>query len=274
MPQVRSMASFIRFVFAIVVAGVTVNLAIVLVANVRSSHRQARQYRQDVGRFKDLIGDIGGHVRRADLIVESQRLDGHDHPLETRLLVRQYRATGTSQNAPLPVVRVTIPGNQLQATGLMLEFDNLFAPENPDYEVLRNTQLAFFGMFCGADEPAPSSPGAPDTRFTFLPRFQVPDLIRLDPLAGRPSTFESGLWQYLWNALPEPPRDAKFPWVSVQPGAGVKGTWLKPATIAVRRSHTYTAYVSSDGIITLGEDEPGMTDLMDVMEREAKNLPN
>jgi hypothetical protein len=267
------MASFVRFVFTIVVVGMTVNLAVVLAANIRSGRRQTRQYRRDVVRLKDLIGNIGGHVRRADIVVESQRLDGRDNALESTLLVRQYRATGTSQNDPLPVVRITIPGNQLQASGLMLEFDNLFAADNPDYEILRNTQLVFFGRFCGADEHAPTSPAAADSRFTFLPRYQVPELIRLDPQVGRPSTFETGLWQYLWNALPEPPRDAKFPWVSAKPGLGVKGTWLQPATIAVRRTHTYTAFVSVDGIITLSSDELGMTDLMDVMEREGKTLP-
>jgi hypothetical protein len=267
------MASFVRFVFTIVVVGMTVNLAVVLVANARSEHLQNLQYERDVERFKELIGNVNDQLRRADIIVESQRLDGRDNALDSTLLVRQYRAWGTSQKDPLPLVRITIPGNQLQASGLMLEFDAHFAKETPEYGLLRKTQLVFFGRFCAANENASTQPHGADTPFTLLPRYQVPQLIRLDPLAAQPSTFETGLWQYLWNMLSEPPPDAKLPWVSAKSDLGLKATWLKPATIAVQRKHTYTAYISTDGVITLGQDVWGTTDLMDVMEREGKRLP-
>ena len=263
------MTSFVRFVFTIVIVGMAVNLAVVLVANARSERRQNRQYQADKARFKDLIATIGGHVRRADIIVESQRLDGHDQALESTLLVRQYRATGASQKDPLPVARITIPGDLLEATGLLLEFDSRFAPGHEDYEMLRNAQLVLFGAFRGADEPAATQPSAAEGSFSFLLRGRVPELIRLEPFDPQPSAFESGLWQYLWQALPEP-------WDAAKPGPGLKVTWLKTEkaiAVTVRDNHTYTAYASTDGTLTLKPDQPGMADLRGEMEREGKRLP-
>ncbi len=100
----------------------------------------------------------------------------------------------------------------------------------------------------------------------------MPALVRISPLASQPSQFESRLWQYLWTILPDPPRDVKYPWVWTKGGSGLKATWLKPATITVRRRHTYTAYISADGAITLGEDQPGITGLFDAMWAEGEKL--
>jgi hypothetical protein len=243
-------------------------------ANVQSQHNQTLQYQHDSAAFKVKISEIEGHVRRADIIVESQQLDGHDKALESRLLIRQYAATGTSQEEPLPVVSVVIPGDQLQAGGVMLEFDHMFAPETEDYAPLRNKQLLFFSRFGGVEDKrirseALSGGGVPFTSFS---RDEVPALVRINPQSEHPSQFESQLWQYLWTILPDPPRDAKYPWVWTKSGSGLKATWLKPATITVQRRHTYTAYVSADGIITLGEDQPGISGLFDAMWAEGEKL--
>jgi hypothetical protein len=265
------MKSFVHFIFAILVVGMVVNLTIVLLANVESQRKQAQKYRDDTVAFKVKISEIEGHVRRADIIVESQQMDGHDNALETRLLVRQYAATGSSQEQPLPVASIAIRGDQLQAGGVMLEFDHMFAPENEDYAPLRNKQLLFFGRFGGVENKDARNE-APEEPFTLFPRDQVPALIRVRPLSVQPSQFESRLWQYLWTVLPDPPRDAKYPWVWAKGGSGVKATWLKPATITVRRRHTYTAYISADGVISLGEDQPGIYDLFDAMLTEGEKL--
>ena len=138
--------------------------------------------------------------------------------------------------------------------------------------MLRDTQWVFFGMFCGAAEEAPAAPGAADERFTFLPRSQVPELVRLNPEASQASYFEQKLWEYLWGILPEVPRNVKYPWVSADPAHGLKATWLKPAAITVRPAHTYTAYVSISGTITLEEDVPGKSGLLDEMVKEGAKL--
>jgi hypothetical protein len=275
------MSSFVRFIFTIVIVGMAVNLAVVLVANVRSERRQKAQYQRDAGLFHEMVEDVAGHVRRADIIVESQRLDARDTALESTLLVRQYRSRGTSQKDPLPVVRITIPGNKLQVTGLLLEFDSLFAGDRPEYEVLRNKQFVLFGTFGGADETAATRPGAAGESYSFVVRDQVPELLRLHPQAPQPSVFESGLWRRLWEVIPVVPRDARPPLAASRPDLGVKATWLEPVTIYVRRTLTYTAYISTSmrpdgqtsGELTLGQDLPGMSDLMRVMEEEGKRLP-
>jgi hypothetical protein len=265
------MSSFIRFVFAILVVGMVVNLTIVLLANVQSQRNQALQYQQDAAAFKAEVSEIEGHVRRADIIVESQQMDGHDNALESRLLIRQYASTGSSQEEPLPVTSLVIAGDQLQAGAVMLEFDHMFAPENQDYAPLRNRQLLFFGRFSSVADNRVKGEAA-DEPFTLFPRNEVPALVRIHPLAAQPSLFENQLWQYLWAILPDPPRDAKYPWIWGKGGSGVKATWLKPATITVRRRHTYTAYVSADGAVTLGEDQPGIFGLFDAMWAEGEKL--
>jgi hypothetical protein len=265
------MAPFVRFIFTIVIVGMVVNLAIVLLANIQSQRNQVVQYHQETAAFKARITEIEGHVRRADIIVEAQQVDGHDKALDSRLLIRQYASTGTSQEEPLPVVSVVIPGDQLQASGVMLEFDHMFALENDDYAPLRNKQFLLFGRFGGVEDQRAKSE-ASDEPFSFFPRDEVPALVRINPLTIQPSHFESRLWQYLWTLLPDPPRDAKYPWVSAKGGTGLKATWLKPATITVSRRHTYTAYISADGIITLGEDQPGITGLFDAMWAEGEKL--
>jgi hypothetical protein len=266
------MSSFVRFVFVILIVGMVVNLAIVLAANVQSQRHQTRQYQREIAEFKTHLTGIAGHVRRADIVVESQRIDAYGNTLESTLLVRQYASTGTSQENPLPVVRIVIPGDQLQAGGVVLEFDHLFAPESDEFAMLRNTQLPLFSRFCGATEtPAADQP---DERFTFFQRDQVPELVRLQPRIIQAGLFESRLWQYLWTLLPDPPRDAKYPWVSARPGSGLRATWLKPATITVtiRDRHTYTAYISADGAVTLDADQPGMTGLLKMMMDEGQML--
>jgi hypothetical protein len=266
------MAAFVRFVFTIMIVGMAVNLAIVLLANARSQRRQDREYTRQKEALGRLAGEISGHGRRADAVVEAQNVNSLNHAVETTLLVRQYRSTGTSQSRPLPVVRIVIPGDQLQAGGLMLEFGRMFALDAEEYASLRDTQWVFFGMFCGASEEAPAAPGVADERFTFLRRDEVPELVRLDPEVPQASYFERKLWAYLWGLMPEMPRNAKYPWVPADPGRGLKATWLKPATITVRPAHTYTAYVSLAGIITLEEDVPGKSGLLDEMVKEGAKL--
>jgi len=265
------MAAFVRFVFTVMIVGMAVNLAIVLLANAQSQRRQDQQYTRQAGDFRTLVEEIEGHVRRADAVVEAQRVDARNQVVETTLLVRQYHSTGTAQSRPLPVVRIVIPGDQLQAGGLMLEFDRMFALDMDEYAMLRDRQLVFFGRFCGAGEEAPTAPGAVDERFTFMPRDQVPELVRLDPEAPQASYFERKLWEYLWGLAPDMPRNATYPWVSGSAGHGLKATWLEPATIKVRPTHTYTAYVSPSGI-TLAEDDVGKAGLLDEMMKEGERL--
>jgi hypothetical protein len=276
------MAAFVRFVFTILIVGSAVNLAIVLLANSQSQRNQDRAYRENADRFTKVVGQIDGRLRRADIVVESQRVDARNHVLESTLLIRQYHAAGSGQNEPLPVVRIVIPEDQLKATGLLLDFvperrrqaegmpaesDAAFARA---YPMLNEAQIMLFDLFCGAKETAPAAgSGVSDARFTYLDRTRVPELVRLDPRAPQASLYEVKLWQGIWNQVLELPRGAALPWVSKK--GNLMATWTKPAVITVRRDHTYTAYMTAEGI-TLNEDEPGISDLMGIMLEEGRRL--
>lgn len=341
------MAAFVRFVFTIMIVGIAVNLLVVLAANSRSQHTRAVQYEAQAQQFTKLAGSVDRHVRRADIIVESQRVDARGNALESTLLLRQYRDVGTGQEQPLPVVRIVIPGDRLQAGGLHLKFGSDFAGDGGEYQMLANKDIVLFGLFCGADETAPTNPSVTDERFTFLVRDKVPPLLQLtgensriesaaralrgglslaaeadltrdmlgrlsesdlranaaalgiDPKISQqqmvesvygllhrlsfppqPSYFEMKLWQYLWSQLPEVPTEATLPWdfelfrpedVQHKLPSLLKATWCKPATITVRRVHTYSAFIDSNGI-SLSEDEPGIVGLLDNMLKEGEML--
>ena len=179
------MAAFVRFVFTIMIVGVAVNLAVVLAANSRSQHTRAVQYESQSQQFTKLVGSVDRHVRRADIIVESQRVDARNNVQESTLLLRQYRDVGTGQDHPLPVVRIIISGDMLQAGGLHLKFGSDFVGAGGEYQMLANKDIVLFGLFCGADETAPTNPNMTDERFTFLVRDKVPQLLQLTGVNSR-----------------------------------------------------------------------------------------
>ena len=43
----------------------------------------------------------------------------------------------TEDLKPLPIVRVKVPGNRILVDGLLLQFDSLFAKDNPNLQVFR-----------------------------------------------------------------------------------------------------------------------------------------
>src|SRR4051812_34969919 len=100
-PKVRHM-SFVRFLFTIIIAGVVVNLAIVLMANNWSHNRQVRQFDRQKQQAIEMFTLAEGRVRRLDMVVESQNV-APDHVIASTLLVRQYQSIATDQGKPLPV---------------------------------------------------------------------------------------------------------------------------------------------------------------------------
>jgi hypothetical protein len=269
---------FVRFVFAILLAGMLVNLGIVLLANSASHHRQVRQTEDEKRRLADMLGQVDGHVRRLDLAVESQHVRADDSVTESTVLVRQYRSVGTDQSQPLPVKRLVIPGDRIQVTGLMLEFASAAPAEEQEYSFFRNRTLLYFSLVCGADQHAPDQ-SQPDERFTFTPSGVPPQLSRLDPLAVRPTYFESRAWEHLWQHIRMPQPGTSLPWSFDVTSAGgddgamkwLKVTWTKPAARTLRRSHTYTAFISAGGEVTLDEDKlPCIPNLLNIMLEEAQ----
>ena len=168
------MNPFVRFVFTVIAAGMFVNLLIVLTANAHSSQKQAADMAHEKTSFGEILENVDQRLRRADMVVESQEVDARGVAVKSTLLVRQYAATGSEQSRPFPVQRLTVPGNKVAIDGLVLKFDDSFAPDFPDLQILRGRTLAYFYRVYGEGESAPDK--GPDTRFTFISQWQAPVL--------------------------------------------------------------------------------------------------
>lgn len=262
------MNPFVRFVFTVLVAGMGMNLLIVLTANAHSARKLSADMAREKAAFADLLDNVDMRLRRADIVVESQQVDARGVAIKSTLLVRQYAATGSDQSHPFPVERVEIAGNKVAVDGLVLKFDDSFAPDTPALEILRGKTLAYFFRVYGEGEQAPAK--GPDTRFSFLQQWQAPVLTRLDPRDPRPSYYEQKLWPYVWGIVKDPPATGDGGWQQTHHGIDI--LWTAPAIHAVTLEHTYSAYISPmDGTISIEEDSPSnMPGLLDAMLEEGK----
>ncbi len=270
------MNPFIRFIFCILAAGIAVNLSVIFVANAQSQRRQLLQDQQNQADLGKLLINLDKSLRRADVVVESQQVDYGRNALETTLLVRQYHSTGADQSDgadqsnPIPVQRVTINGDRLAVYGVMLDFNDRFADDAPEFRILRGKQFAYFSYLCGADEKP--IPNQPDNRFTFMPQWETPGLTRLDISTLHPTIYEVRLWKYVWNRIPD--EQHPLPWSSNWKN-DLNVTFMKPAIIAVRLGHTYTAWVNcNDDADRLSWKEDDVSDiprLTDTMANQMKH---
>jgi hypothetical protein len=168
------MTSFVRFIFAVLIAGILLNLAIVGLANVNSERRRTAELKAEREAFSGLLARLDGRLRRADIGVEWQTLDAGDRVVESSLLVRQYYLTGADDLRPLPIVRVKVPGSRILVDGVLLEFDSLFTSNNANLELFRGKRLAYFNHIYVEDQ-------RPSDQFAFLTELEVPPLTRLHP---------------------------------------------------------------------------------------------
>jgi hypothetical protein len=169
------MTTFLRFIFAVLAAGTLLNLTIVTLANVTSERHRTAELKAERDEFAGLLDRVDRRLRRADIGVEWQTLDASDVVVESSLLVRQYYLSAADEMKPLPIVRVKVPGSRILVTGLLLEFDSLFAPDNTNLHVFRGKRLAYFDRVYVEGQPA-------DQQFSFLTDLQAPELTRLHPV--------------------------------------------------------------------------------------------
>jgi hypothetical protein len=271
------MNSFLRFILVVLAAGIAVNLSVVFLANAQSQHRQLLEDEDNRRDLAKLLNDFDQSLRRADVAVESQRITHDNTILQSTLLVRQYHATGSEESGVTLVHRITIDGDRLAIYGTLLQFNEFFAEDAPEFQILRKKRLAYFSYLCGEDEKP--IPNQPDERFTLMPQWETPDLTRLDILKRHPSIYEVRLWRYVWNQIPD--EQHPLPWSSNWKN-GVNATFMKPSVIAVHLGHTYTAWINcnneSDSLSWKEDDStalPHLTDLIvdQMKEQEAQTRP-
>lgn len=261
------MPNFVRFIFAVLLAGMLVNLGIVLLANTRTQRRQQVDIEEEKAGLQKLVHSQEGWLRRVDVVVEKQTL-ARGQVVESTLLLRQYASPGSDESEPLHVVRVTIPKDQLTVEGMVLKFSPDFASDSADYQFLCNATIPYFTFVYGRGQTAPDK--GPDDRFSFTPRDAVPELTRLHPYDARPSYFEIRLWQYIWDLIPER-SIAGAPQALAQRGIAVIRS--APVTQAVQDGHVYSAFINGDGVISIEKtDRQTIPGLQDAMESEARSL--
>jgi hypothetical protein len=250
------MKSFTRLIFTFVILSIVAGLAVVLVANARSSARQQRDLGLEQQRFADMIHRLDNHFRRADMVVDWQKIDGDGHITETSLLVREYRLLDSGAE-PLPVQHVTIPGSEVHVDGMIVNFLPSLPPE---FAAARDTHLAFFNHLFGTGQPLAD-------RFTFCPRDAVPATVRIHK--DYVTRAEQQFWDAMWSALPpddkkaaEPPQNAPPPEITF--------TMLPPAMRTVKRGLLYTASISPDGLtIDETDDRRRVNDIVTAAQAQA-----
>jgi hypothetical protein len=248
------MSPFLRFIFTLIVLGAVLNLAIVLVSNARSDAIQDREKAVKRERFAQVLKLLNRNLRRADMVVESQRIDANHNVIETSLLVRQYMPQEDAA-VPLPSTRIIIPGNRVCIDGLRLSFDEWF---NEEYTELRGMTLFYFAHVYADGIPKKD-------RFSFLIPDQVPLATQFyaTGASAHPTYFENKLWQNLWTLIQQS-NQAKAE------RSGLKATWLDPACKVVRGGTLYRMTVGLEGITVSEEDDASSRAAREDILREMK----
>ncbi len=225
-------------------------LAVVLLANARSSRQQSVRVALEAQRFADLLGRLNGHFRRAELTVDWQKVDAAGDITETGLLVRQFALEAQGEE-PLPVERVVIPGSAVRIDALLLTFTGAVIP---DFSVARDTRLILFGHVYGNGESR-------SDYFSFMARDQVPAAARVH--GDRTTHGETLFWNYAWEFIRGADQQGQ------PPKSAVQVTWLPAASRVLRRGLLYTAIASADGVtISESDDRRILNDIRTSIEQQ------
>jgi hypothetical protein len=233
----RAMNKFVRIIFTILCLSIVAGLTVVMVANARSTRDQNAQVALETRRFEDLLRRLDGRFRRAEMVVDWQKLDAEGTVTETGLLVRQF-VLHENDETPLHVQRVVIPGSEMRVDGLLLEF-GAEAPE--DFAAARQRRIVLFAHVFGGEQP-------PASRFTFLPANEVPLAARVH--MDRVTHHETVFWNYVWDRVQEQEKNGKAASL-----LGVRATWLPAASRGVRRGLLYTAILTTEGVTIQETDD-------------------
>ncbi len=137
---------FFRFILGVTLAASALTICIVMISNYHTQRERTAELNEERDRAKELFTGPENQLRRADLVVESQRVSGTGRVLETTLLFRPWIKTFSERDVELSIQRVTIPGDTVTIDGDILKFNRNFI-ENVDF--LAGTSLPMFAHLYG-----------------------------------------------------------------------------------------------------------------------------
>jgi hypothetical protein len=224
------MNRFVRLIFTILSLSIIAGLTVVLLANARSAREQNTQVALEAQRFEELLHRLNGHFRRAEFIVDWQKIDTDGAVTDTALLMREFVLTEEGE-APLHVERIVIPGSEVHMDGLLLDF----TPAIPaDFAAARGVHFPLFDHVFAVGQ-------AKSERFTFLPPDAVPRAARVH--ADHITHHETMFWNYVWENRRAVEKGATPP--EARP---VRITPIPAAARKVRRGMLYTAILTGDSL--------------------------
>ena len=226
------MVHFARFIFAIMIAGIVVSLALVSFSDMRSRSRQVKAMEEERELFHRLLARYNGQWRSGQVAVEWQKVSGTGEILESSILVRRFVFDPDGKQERLPVRRIIIPGDKLCIDGLSLEFGPLF---NEEFKALRGVRLVYFDRVYAEEQPLAD-------RFTFLPRGEVADATQI--YSDHISHLEERLWQYLWDLIPSRNDPAATGDRAEKQGLTVR--LVAPTCRTVKNGVVYTIFLDKD----------------------------
>jgi hypothetical protein len=232
-----------------VVALATLLAGMVSIAEIYiTRHSLQVQLEKERQEFMAIISRLTGRERRADMVVEHQETNGFNQVVSTTLLWEEYTIGPDGEEEKMPILKITIPGDTPHVDALILKFQDNYVEEG---DLLRGKTLAFFRRIYGESE-------APDEGTSLLGPNNVPYV--LCNKYSQPNQFELNLWNHIWDLI-ENQKLAQSEGLDVAQGDAV----YKP----VVPGRLYTIYVPNDGSGLQFGEEPGESDVVQTMLKQA-----
>ncbi|HMD55288.1 MAG TPA: hypothetical protein VKJ65_12125 [Phycisphaerae bacterium] len=212
-------------------------------------HSLQVQLEKERKEFEAIIDRLTDRTRRAQLVVDSQVINGSNKVVSTTLLWQEYTVGPGGEQEPMPIQKFTIPGDTPHIDALVLKFQDNYVEEG---DLLRGKTLAFFRRIYGESQP-------PDEGASLLGPGNVP-MVLVNKYGQPPNQFVTDLWNHVWDLI-DNQKLAQSEGLDVVQGTDV----YKP----VAPGKLYTIYVPSDGSGLDFVEEIGESDLVQDMLKQA-----
>lgn len=241
------MSPFFKFVFSVTCTACVLATIVVMLANNHSHRVQARLLAAERQRTHELFKSK--KVRRADMVVESQRLSGTGKVVETTIIFRPWLSTTTDKEVELSLQRVKIPGDTVTIDGQIVLFSHDYI-ENVDF--LTNLSIPMFGHLYGeGQKPSPDNLLGPF--FSGASPQEDPDAV---------SIYELRIWSSIREAMLDP---------AVAEKNGIVIQNKTPASRVLRPGVAYTVWLGN-ALGVMIEEQPDRTQVVKELLARAEAL--